>query len=225
MAEPRRSFIPAAGHDLLLPLYDPLQALFGGDRARRLLVDQAALRPGQRVLDIGCGTGSLVVLVAKLHPEVEVVGIDPDPKALARSRRKCDRAGVSVQLDRGFADALPYADACFDRVLSSLVLHHLKGEEKASALKEARRVTRPGGSLHVLDFGGAHSRRDGVVARLLHSSETIRDNYEGRIPILMGDAGFVDASEIAHRATLFGRLAFYRARVPGEAGAPGPARA
>lgn len=204
-----RSYIPAAGHDWLLPLYDPLQALFGGDTARRELIGQASLRPSQRVLDVGCGTGSLVVLVKRLHPDAEVVGLDPDPKALARARRKVERAGLAAAFDQGFSDELPYPAASFDRVFSSFMLHHLERDAKAETLNEARRVLRPGGSLHVLDFGGAEPRRDSFLARALHSAEHMRDNYEGRIPALMGRAGFAAAVEVAHRATLFGRIAFY----------------
>jgi len=79
-----RTYLPAAGHDWSLPLYDPIVKLLGGDAARRALLEQAALRPGQRVLDVGCGTGTLATLIKQLYPDVEVVGLDPDPKALAR---------------------------------------------------------------------------------------------------------------------------------------------
>src|SRR5467141_745441 len=75
-----RSYLPAAGRDWRLPLYDPFLKLLGGDAARRVLLDEAALRPGQRVLDVGCGTGTLATLIKQLHPEVEVVGLDPGPR-------------------------------------------------------------------------------------------------------------------------------------------------
>src|SRR5512135_190113 len=100
MEDARRTFIPAAGVDWTLPLYDPLVKLLGGDEARRSFLGGAALRAGQAVLDIGCGTGSLVTLIKSLNPGVEVTGIDPDPKALERARRKAGRAGVSIRLDR-----------------------------------------------------------------------------------------------------------------------------
>src|SRR5258705_9825049 len=97
MAESARNYLPAAGKDLFLPFYDPLVKLLGGDKARRALLDQAALRPGQRVLDVGCGTGTLAILVKRLHPDVEVVGVDPDPKALVRAKRKAAREGVAIK--------------------------------------------------------------------------------------------------------------------------------
>jgi len=95
MEQIQRDFIPAAGHDWVLPLYDPMMKLLGGDEARRTLVEGARLNPGQRILDIGCGTGSLLVLIKCLYPESAVLGVDPDPKALARARRKAE----SVRLD------------------------------------------------------------------------------------------------------------------------------
>src|ERR1700726_2715517 len=87
MVESSRSYLPAAGRDWRLPLYDPFVKLLGGDAARRVLLDEAALRRGQRVLDVGCGTGTLATLIKQLHPKVGRGWLDPDPKALARARR------------------------------------------------------------------------------------------------------------------------------------------
>src|SRR5262249_54738333 len=107
----QRPFVPGMGVDWLLPLYDPFTRLLGLDHARRELLRQAELRPGHRLLDIGCGTGSLVVLTKTSYPNVDVVGVDPDDRALARAARKARRAGAAIQLDRGFSDALGYTDA------------------------------------------------------------------------------------------------------------------
>ncbi|HET9532222.1 MAG TPA: class I SAM-dependent methyltransferase, partial [Blastocatellia bacterium] len=178
MMEDSRTYLPAAGHDWMLPLYDPVVKLLGGDAARRTLLEQAVIRPGHRVLDIGCGTGTLVTLIKRLHPEVEVVGLDPDPKALARARLKSERTGASVQFDQGYADELPYADASFDRVLSSFMFHHLQRDVKEGTLREVRRVLKPGGSLHLLDFAGPEAGTEGLLVRLFHSSHQLRDNSE-----------------------------------------------
>ncbi len=213
MAAPHRTYLPAAGYDWILPLYDPFVKLLGGDRARKALVDQADIRPGHRVLDIGCGTGTLVVLVKRLHPDVEVVGLDPDPRALFSARRKAYRAKVAVQLDRGFSDELPYPEASFDRVFSSFMLHHLQPEEKEGTLREVRRVLKPGGFLHLLDFGGSQAPDEGLLARWLHAHHRVRDNFEGRILTLMSQAGLADPKEIDHRTLLFARIAYYQASV------------
>jgi ubiquinone/menaquinone biosynthesis C-methylase UbiE len=213
MTEARRTYLPAAGRDWFLPLYDPIVKLLGGDSARRALLDQAAIRPGHRVLDIGCGTGSLVVLIKRLHPEVHLVGIDPDPMALARGRRKAERAAVSIQFDQGFSDELPYREASFDRVFSTFMFHHLRPEEKERTLREVRRVLEPGGFFHMLDFGGPESGADGFLTRVLHSSHRLRDNGESRVLALMSQAGLADAKQVGHRAMLFGRIVYYQASV------------
>jgi ubiquinone/menaquinone biosynthesis C-methylase UbiE len=211
MAESRRAYLPAAGHAWALPLYDPIVKLLGGEAARRTLVEQAALRPGDRVLDLGCGTGGLTLLIKRLHPHVEVVGLDPDPQALARARRKAARAGVALQLDQGFGDELPYPDASFDRVLSAFVLHHVPPDEKEPTLREVRRVLAPGGALHLVDFGGPDPKVGGVLTRWIHASHHLRDNFGDRIPALLRQAGLTDAQMVSHRRMLLGHIAYFRA--------------
>lgn len=212
MEKAQRTFIPAAGHDWLLPLYDPLNRLIGGDSLKRDLVQQAGIASGSRVLDIGCGTGSVAILAQKLYPQAEITGMDPDPKALDRARRKAARAGVTPRFDQGFSDELPYPDDSFDLVLSSFMFHHLKEAERIGTLKQVMRVLRPGGSLHLVDFGAAQARRDGPLARLLHSAEHVHHNFEGGLEALLRGAGFASVEQLEDRRTLFGALAHYRAR-------------
>lgn len=206
-----RTYLPAAGHDLLLPLYDPIVKLLGGDAARRTLIDKAGLRPGQHVLEIGCGTGMLLMGIKRLHPEVEVVGLDPDPKALDRARRKATRAGVVIKLDQGFADELAYAEASFDRVFSSFMFHHLAADTKGKTLAAVRRVLKSGGEFYMTDFEGPEDGKRGLLTCLFHSSERLKDNSEGKVLSLMRQAGFVDPKKIGRRAMLLGHVAFYRA--------------
>jgi ubiquinone/menaquinone biosynthesis C-methylase UbiE len=214
MAETHRSYIPAAGHDWLLPLYDPFQRWLRGDAFLRALVDDADIRSKQRVLDMGCGTGALTILVQRSCPEAAVVGLDPDPKALEIAKRKSEEAGFSIHFDRGFADELPYAPASFDRVTCSFMFHHLTRDEKLDTLRDAHRVLRPGGSLHILDFGPPRSRYSSVVTRLLHRGQHLRDNVGGRIPSLMARSGLAESSEVAHRSTAFGTISYWRAIRP-----------
>jgi ubiquinone/menaquinone biosynthesis C-methylase UbiE len=214
MIHSERAFLPAAGHDWFLPIYDPLTKLLGVDRARRALLEQAELQPRHRVLDVGCGTGSLAVLIKQLHPAVEVIAIDPDPRALARAQRKARRAAVSVRFDHGFADALGYPDGTFDRVFSSMMFHHLEGDEKEKSLREIRRVLRQNGRLELLDFSSADSHGHPGLRALIHSHHRLKDNYEGRILELMESAGFARPRKVGDRAMLLGRVAFFQAVAP-----------
>ena len=211
MAEFARPYLPAAGHHWSLPLYDPLTKLIGVDRARTRLLEQAELRASDQVLDIGCGTGSLAVMIKRARPDVHVVGLDPDPNALARARRKAERAGVSVRFDEGYADALPYPDAAFDRVFSSFMFHHVPSGQKPGMLREVRRVLKPGGRLELLDLAGPDAGKNGLFARMMHSHELLQDNTRERLLALVSGAALHNARQVGRGALLIGRVAYYQA--------------
>ena len=208
----QRTYLPAAGHHWSLALYDPFVRLLGGEAVRRVLIDQADLRPGHRILDIGCGTGTLLVRLKQRHPDVDARGLDPDPKALARATRKAHRADVSIQLDRGFSDELPYPDASFDRVFSSFMFHHLEPAARPTTLQEVRRVLKPDASFHLLDFEGPEGGT-GPITRMLHSSHRLEDNSTSRVLALMREAGFTLTRKVRDSTMFFGqmRIAFYEA--------------
>lgn len=208
MIASEKSYLPAAGYDFFLPLYDPLTKLAGVDKLRRALMDQAELAAGQRVLDVGCGTGTLLVFVKDQHPDVDAVGVDPDPKALERARRKARRAGVDVQFDQGYANALSYPDASFDRVLSSLMFHHLESDDRNEAMRELRRVLRPGGRLELVDLAG-RSAGGNRLHRWLHSHPRMED--EQSLLALMSEAGFARPRIVERRTAFFGTAVFYQA--------------
>jgi len=208
----QKDFLPAAGHDVFLPLYDPFVSFLGFDRARQELISQANIKPGQHILDVGCGTGTLGVLLKRQYSGVEVVGLDPDPKALRRASTKLRRAGVSVQLDQGFADELRYERESFDRVLSSFMFHHLAGHDREKTLTEVRRVLKPGGSFHLLDFVVDHAAH-GFLHRLVHSHAELKDNTDERILQLLSRTGFANAQKVRAGSMFFGvlRTAYYSA--------------
>ncbi len=217
MDDSERSFIPAFGKRWLLPLYDPFLWLLGADATKRPLVEQAQIKSGFRVLDIGCGTGTMAAMIKKLHPAAEVVGIDPDPDALAVCKRKSNRAGLAIEFDRGFADLMPYADASFDRVFSSFMFHHLTADEKSATLREIRRVLKAGASLHLLDFIRAHATQSKTSEHglLVHRGGAVAERIEERMTAIMDEAGFVDAKEVSRGKIFFGPIAYYRAQNPG----------
>jgi ubiquinone/menaquinone biosynthesis C-methylase UbiE len=212
-----RPYLPAAGKHWRLPFYDLLAKLMGADAARVPLVQQADCRPGDRVLEIGCGTGSLLLLLKQSQPAADVTGLDPDPAALDIARRKAERAGVELRLDQGFADELPYDDGSLDRVLSSFMFHHLSRQVKEKTLREVRRVLKPRGRFHMVDFAGPGAGHRGFLARRIHSSQHLRDNDEHRVLGMMRDAGLADAEVVGRRPSHLGGVVYYRASAPGGA--------
>ena len=207
----QREFLPAAGRDVFLPLYDPLVSWMGFGRARKQLIGQANVQPDHHILDIGCGTGTLTVQLKQQFPAAHIFGLDPDPKALHRAKAKAKRAGVSVEYKEGFSDELPYNSASFDRVFSSFMFHHLEGQEREKTLHEVLRVLKPGGSVHLVDF--IVSERDGFLHRFMHSHAEMKDNSNERILQLMNRAGFTNEEKVHEDTMLFGllRAAYYKA--------------
>jgi len=216
-----RSFVPALGLRSLTRFYDPLisLALREGPIKQRL-IDQARIAPGMDVLDLGCGTGTLALMIKRSHPAAHVHGIDVDPEILDIARQKLALAGVDVELHPGSAADPPFAAGSFDRVLSTLVLHHLTTPEKLRTLDGVRRLLRPGGELHVADFGRPHNALMWIVSRgirWLDGSDRTEANLTGRLPELVRQAGFVDVRDEGETMTPFGTLTFLRAAVRVEA--------
>lgn len=211
-------YIPALGHAWLTGLYDPILRLTMREATfKSQLVAQADLRPGHRVLDLGCGTGTLTVQIKQLQPDAEVVGLDGDGDVLRRAAAKRERAGVAFDLVEGFSDRLPFADMSFDRVLTSLLLHHLTTDAKRRTLAEVFRVLRPGGQVHVADWGapqGPLMRAAFVIVQLVDGFTTTDDNVKGRIPAMLRDAGLVDVGVTGHLRTVYGTLSLIRGERP-----------
>jgi ubiquinone/menaquinone biosynthesis C-methylase UbiE len=208
-------FVPALGYDFLTPLYDTVIQLTMREREfKQQLIAQAAIAPGMTVVDLGCGTGTLAVLVKQSQPAAKVVGLDVDPKILDLARAKIDRAGVEVELRRGLIQEVGLAPGSVDRVLTSLVLHHLTHDEKLAALRAAHAALRPGGELHVADFGPPHGLLMSLVSapfRFFDGHSRTADNFDGTLTDVIRAAGFASVAERGHRATAFGSLHFWSA--------------
>lgn len=208
MDRSNEEYIPALGIRALTPFYDLIQRWVVRDtRFKKRLIEQAAIQAGHRVLDLGCGTGTLAVMVKRAQPEAEVVGLDADPQMLKAASTKAAHEGIAVKFDQGMASSLPYPDASFDRVLSSLMIHHLKTPDKGKTAREIYRILKPGGQLHIIDFGKPRTFYGKLIGLLLHNFEEANDNIDGRLPGIFEQAG-LRVREAGDFMTFFGSLTF-----------------
>ena len=188
--EKNEKYIPALNFDWLTPLYDPLIRWFMPEsKFKNHLVKQAHIQASHRVLDLGCGTATLTILIKQTHPDADVTGLDGDAKILEIARNKAANVGARITLHEGMAYQLPYAENSFDRVLSSLMLHHLTAANKQRTLAEIYRVLKPNGELHVADF---------------------RRPNKSLMPMFR-ETGFEQVEEYAKYRTIFGTLLLWRA--------------
>lgn len=202
-------YIPALSFKWLTPLYDPLLKWgMGEENFKRRLIRQVNIQPRMNILDLGCGTGTLTLMLKRAYPEAQVTGLDGDSQVLDIARRKS--RGIDIQWDEGLATSLPYPDSVFDKVVTSLVIHHLATPDKLRAFKEIYRVLKPQGELHILDFGVPHSALTRLMTKYMRRLEQAADNFDGLIPLFVTEAGFGSVNETEHWVTIFGPLSLWR---------------
>lgn len=206
-------YIPALRFKVLTPFYDPL--LRWGMREetfKQRLIERAQIAPGHRVLDLGCGTGTLTILVKQRQPAAEVIGVDGDSQVLEIGRAKAAQQMVNITLDQGMAYQLPYPDESFDRVISSLVLHHLTREDRQRALGEVYRVLKRSGEFWIIDFGKPHNPLAFMISLVMRNLERTKDLIDGLLPAQLRGARFQEVAEVERFMNLFGTIGLYRAR-------------
>ena len=200
-----RHFIPALGEHRPVAFYDALGRLAGAPRMYAAVARAAGAEGGATVVDVGCGSGALLRRVGRGRPDLQLIGLDPDERMLRTARRKAarsrDRSVREARFERGYAQEIPAGDGTVDRVLSSLMFHHLDADGRAATLAEVHRVLRSDGALVLADFdgGGPHGRRSPMHAF-----------GPGDLSALLTGAGFAVRAQRRVR-TLFGGVAVLRA--------------
>ena len=211
-------YIPALGYRWLTPLYDSVVRLTTREHTfKTALVEKVQIGATENILDLGCGTGTLTILLKQKAPQAEVFGIDGDPEILNLARRKAERNHAEIKFVEGTSFNLPFADGSYDCVTSSLFFHHLTRENKLRTLAELKRILKPRGELYVADWGlPANSliKLSSRLIQILDGFETTADNFTGLLPELLREEGFAAVEETNYYNTLFGTIRLLSSRTP-----------
>jgi len=219
MQEPTKfRYVPALGFHCLTPFYDALIRTTGRERTvKQALIEQALLEPGQQVLDLASGTGTLSIWIKQSQPQVRVTGVDGDPKILVIARRKADKARIAARFVQAYSYSLPHPPAQFDRVLSSMFFHHLTWQDKVRTVQEIYRVLKPGAELHLADWGRSANlcmRGLFLSVQLLDGFKNTQSHVQGKLDSLFVQNGFVDVTQRQTFNTIYGTIALYSATKP-----------
>jgi ubiquinone/menaquinone biosynthesis C-methylase UbiE len=206
----QKKYIPALKFDWLTKFYDPiLKLVMPEQKFKESLIHAMRIEVGQRVLDFGCGSLTLSILAAQLYPKAEYYGVDVDKKILDIASQKMKEANQHIVILQYNGDKLPYPDSFFDKVMSSLVFHHLTLRQKYSALQEIYRILKPGGELHIADFGlpsNALQRFGFYSIQLLDGFETTKDSVSNALPSAMKESEFLNVGEVKAFNTIVGTV-------------------
>ena len=221
---PSRDYVPALGFQVFTPLYDAMLGFATREAVwRDALAQQVAPSAGETIVDVGCGTGTLAIMLKGRAPGARVVGIDPDPAVLEIGARKALDAGVEVEWQRGFArDAALLGARAADKIVSSLVFHQVPIPEKRAGVAAMFDAVRPGGEVHIADYArqtGANRVLFTVIG-LLDGFANTRPNADGAVEELLSLATGSPVRARGVVPTVTGAISLFACTRPFQTGEP-----
>lgn len=210
-----KKFIPALGFDFLTIYYDlAIKLTMPEKKFRRLLVEIINPLDNETILEFGFGTGQNLILVKNKNPNIELIGLDIDPKVKEIATHKLKKNKLEIPLNLYDGNNFPYQDNQFHKVYSCLVFHQLDAETKDKCLKEIYRILKPGGELIIADWGKAQNKLMRLtfgLVQILDGFKTTNDNVKGKMPQFIEKVGFHNVS-ISHSInTIIGTFSYFRA--------------
>ena len=209
------NYIAALRFKWLTPYYDLIVGITTREKSfKKALVHQSAVNSNDKVLDLACGTGTLSLWIKQAQLDCEVYGVDADEEILSIAKLKANKNNVNIDFTRALSFDLPFDDSYFDCVVTSLFFHHLSWSEKIRTAKEIFRVLKPGGELHVADWGRAENilmRFLFVFIQILDGFPNTQDNIKGRLISLFQESGYSEVRKRKTFSTIFGTMTLYSA--------------
>ena len=211
-----RSFIPALRFKPLTPLYDFLSGRFFPEKKiKQGLIDQLQLKGDETILDFGCGTGTLAIMLKEQYSMATIIGVDIDEQILAIARKKIDAKGLNVQLEKYDGQDLSSLGAKrFDKIVSTLVFHHISTKGKRIVLKQLLLLLKPSGELCIADFGKGKTLYAKIATELFKRFDGIEStsvNANGLLPEFIRAAGFKNVQHVRDYNTAFGTINLLKA--------------
>lgn len=215
---PKRNYIPALRFHWLTPqFYDTiLYFTFPEKKIKQGLIDQLQLKGDETILDFGSGTGSLAIMIKEQFPSANIIGVDVDEKIIAFAEKKIKAKGLNIPLKQYDGENLSFfGNQQFDKVVSSLVFHHISTSGKRKILSQLYRIIKPGGELCIGDFGkpkNIYTKLGFGILRRFDGKENTNVNGQGLLPTYIEDAGFKDIQITKSYNTAFGSVDLITAR-------------